>query len=229
MDEQDGLTIGIQEGWTGTDADLALLSEVGAIGQLGIDFSVVAATAMDKLELKQPVKRLVLTGLSDEAVAALTRLPKSTDLIMQGDKLSADGWQRLAGIADGIQWLLIAFSDGFDDTELGAVAKIGSLKSLYLQTTGVTNAGLAQLASLGHLEELWLNEDAAIDGPGYANLAGCKSLKKLSLFGMPMNAEALRGLARLAQIAGFARFARGLSSPGPKAGRLGATQRSNRA
>ena len=200
LEEQDGLTIGIQEGWTGTDPDLALLSEVGEIGRLGLDFSVVAATAVDKLRFKQPVKRLVLTGLSDDATAVLTRLPKSTDLIMQGDKLSAKGWQRLADIAEGTEWLMIAVSTDFDDAKLTAVTKIDSLKSLYLQTTQVTSAGLGQLASLDHLEELWLNEDAEIGGSGYANLADCQSLKKLSLFNMPINAAALQGLAKLTQL-----------------------------
>ena len=201
FEQESGLLVDIQYGWKGTDADLDLLADVADINQLDLDLDAVGAEAIGKLtlKLKRPVESLALSNLSDERVAALKHLPPCKHLVLPQQTLSAEGFSQLAKLAEGVESLLPALTGGIDDERLASIGKIRSLKKLDLQMAEITDAGLAHLASLDKLEELWLMGCVGIHGPGYANLAPVQSLRTLKIY-MPVDAEGFRASATLTQL-----------------------------
>ncbi len=76
----------------------------------------------------------------------------------------------------------LTLSPTTDDAGLRHVAKLPNLKALYVKGTGITNAGLAQLAGLTSLEELELGgSQMKMNDQGLAHLKNLPNLKYLDL------------------------------------------------
>ena len=198
--------IGIQGGWKGTDADLKLINELPHLEWLHIDFREhVGPEGLNQLKFERPVQYLNLAVLSDDILAKTDRLPSCTILSIRSYTLSDRGFQRLAELAQGIERLEIMgaanLDRGITDQGLRSVVRISSLKSLQLYEEGISDDGLAALVGLDKLRTLELNGCWRIRGPGYANLAGAKSLRTLNAYSMTIDDAAVDGLAKLTQLA----------------------------
>ncbi len=203
------LSIIIAQGWKGTSDDLMMLGELPAIGFLTLDLDHLAGDDLSGLKLKKPIEDLNVLHATDATLAKVSELPKSNRLSFTQSKLAAEGSRQLAKLADGIKRLRIDGNylpksngplRGIDDDGLKAIGGIRSLESLEFMLLGITDAGLAHLAGLENLERLVLSMCPGVKGPGYASLAKLNALRGLSIHSMPIDAEALKALARLTQI-----------------------------
>jgi len=84
----------------------------------------------------------------------------------------------------------LSLSKRFTDEGLAEVARLPSLKGLYLKENRLTNAGLAHLGRLTSLEELQL-VGGRIGDAGLAHLAKLPSLRYLMLFGKNFSDDGL--------------------------------------
>ena len=64
----------------------------------------------------------------------------------------------------------------------------------------VSDKGLANLKGLTNLEELDLNDDKAINGPGLKYLSDLKNLRQLNLNGDPVDDESLESIGNLTNL-----------------------------
>jgi mono/diheme cytochrome c family protein len=99
----------------------------------------------------------------------------------------------LAPLAGHITWLDLA-GTGVTDAGLAQVAAMGKLTSLHLERTGITDAGLAHLAGLKHLEYLNLY-GTKVTGAGLEQLKGLTELRRIYLWQTEVTREQAEQLA----------------------------------
>jgi uncharacterized protein (TIGR03067 family) len=88
---------------------------------------------------------------------------------------------------------------GVSDAGMKDVAKLKQLRVLWLAGTKVTDDGLKELAALEQLNNLFLANDK-ITGEGFRKLAGLKNLKSLTLRGLSLTDVGVKALAALRQL-----------------------------
>jgi uncharacterized protein (TIGR03067 family) len=88
---------------------------------------------------------------------------------------------------------------GVSDAGMKDVAKFKKLRVLWLAGTKVTDDGLKELAALEQLNSLFLANDK-ITGVGFRQLIGLKNLKSLTLRGLVLTDRGVKGLAALKQL-----------------------------
>ena len=195
-----GLTIGIQSGWKGTAVDLDLIAQLADLKWLYFNLDHVPAADIGKLmpKLKRRLEFFGLESLSDERLTALAQLPGCGILMLGQETLSPAGFRHLAEMVTGVESLQLR--GDVDDDSLAAISQMRSLKELQLQHAKITDAGLAHLAGLDHLEKLLLFECRGVRGDGYASLAPVKSLRQLQILGPRIDAVEIQALAKLPQL-----------------------------
>ena len=112
------------------------------------------------------------------------------------DKLRAAGARALP-LAQGVNLLDVGFNSGGDvaDAQLAQISPIATqVYELNLAGSKVTDAGLAQVASLTNLRRLHL-EKTAITDAGLAHLKGLANLEYLNLYGTGVSDAGLANLA----------------------------------
>lgn len=108
-------------------------------------------------------------------------------------RLSGESVRHLKRLAE-LEYLESCLS--MSDADLALICEMRSLRGLYQIGTGLTNAGLAHLARLPALEELWLShhDTSSFGDAGLPYLTKCPRLRALQLSG---NGFTNRGLACL--------------------------------
>jgi Leucine-rich repeat (LRR) protein len=206
--------VGLWRGWRGTAADLKLLDDLADFQMLYFDADAIGVESIAGLHLTRPIKHLVPQILSDADVARLTRLPRCVRLSLVNDTLTANGYRRLAELADGVESLGVQHAwQGIRDDELEFIGKIRSLHELSVWPVSVTDVGLSHLAGLDNLEVLRLSDfrdtpdfnkqgrrDKLSDCSGLASLAPIKLLRRLDLQEVPIGAAGFKALAQLNQL-----------------------------
>ncbi|MBI1319337.1 MAG: c-type cytochrome [Candidatus Hydrogenedens sp.] len=99
----------------------------------------------------------------------------------------------LAPLAGHITWLDLS-GTGVTDAGLAQLAALGRLTSLHLERTGISDAGLAHLKGLQHLEYLNLY-GTKVTGAGVEQLAELKQLRRLYLWQTEVTREQAEKLA----------------------------------
>ena len=141
---------------------------------------------------------------SDEALAALRELGAvampldmksplvSVNMQYLGDKATDETLAQLAPLAQQITWLNLA-GTGISDAGLAQLAQLQNLTTLHLEKTGIADTGLAQIKDLKHLEYLNLYGTKVTDS-GLDNLASMEHLKKLYLWNSQVTEEGAKKL-----------------------------------
>jgi hypothetical protein len=202
-------------GWHGTAEDILLVSQLPDLRKLAINFKCVDADVVSRLKLP-PLETLTLYGVSDEAVAALVHLPEAKALACYPHslgnsnglapwQLTAVGYRRLAELSGPIQSLHVGWSvtfgfRGIDDQGLAAIATLRSLEKLEIYDGAFTAAGLAQLAGLEKLTDLYLACRPPMRAAELAGLAPLASLRSLVLSGIRCDAQGFQALGRLTRL-----------------------------
>jgi uncharacterized protein (TIGR03067 family) len=104
---------------------------------------------------------------------------------------------------------------GLSDAGMKDVAKFKQLRMLWLAGTHVTDDGLKELASLDQLNYLFLANDK-ITGVGLRHLTGLKSLKSLTLRGLLLTDAGVKELAALKQLQRLDLYESSLNDAGMK-------------
>jgi hypothetical protein len=95
----------------------------------------------------------------------------------------------------------VFFSRGdLTDARSQALSKLKQLRSLGFRDADLTDAGLKKLATLGGLENLYINPLKSITNTGLAELAGLRKLKFLGLEGSVLTDQEMKTLGRLKQL-----------------------------
>ena len=115
--------------------------------------------------------------LTDEDAQHLTAFPALESLDIAG--CTPAGLAQLPKLRKLQSLRVIGFEPNLDDDSLATIGKLTQLKTLWLRSDEITDAGLAHLAELVELESLSL--PASINGPGLAHLAKLAKLKRLKL------------------------------------------------
>src|SRR4051812_38003442 len=97
------------------------------------------------------------------------------------------------GVAFGLR---LNFS-GITDAGLKELAGLKSLRALFLHSTGVTGPGLKELAALPDLRQLELSYNPQVTGVGLKELAALKGLRRLQLRSTSTSDAGLKEVAEL--------------------------------
>src|SRR3954454_15679035 len=104
----------------------------------------------------------------------------------------------LAALPDpGVPFGLRLSFSGVTDAGLKELAGFKSLRALFLSSTGVTGPGLKELAALPDLRQLELSYNPQVTGVGLKELAALKSLQLLQLRSTSPSAAGLKEVAEL--------------------------------
>jgi hypothetical protein len=187
------------QSWSGGDAGLALLADLGDVTWLSIENAPVG----------------------DAALKHIARLTALQTVYLGHSRLTGNGLAQLAPLSS-LRYLSLR-NLPIDETHLAELPRFPQLISLGLDRTLVTDAGLAHVARHQHLQQLWLDATRITDkglarlrpladlrtlyvpetkvaGPGLAELRHLPSLRYLSLRGIRFDAEAVKHLGRVTQL-----------------------------
>ena len=98
---------------------------------------------------------------------------------------------------------LRAFSSGgerFGDAEFARLAKITSLRRIFLNGCAVTDAGLAAAATLPELQYLGFHHSQTLTGSGLSAFTGCANLTSIEFGGCIIGDDGVAVIARLKQL-----------------------------
>jgi hypothetical protein len=88
----------------------------------------------------------------------------------------------------------------FGDEQMASVGRLSHLELVWIEGSNVTDAGLAQLRDLTHLNRLGLYRNKAITDGGLVHLRGFKNLEALNLVETGVEGPGLAQLARLSRL-----------------------------
>jgi Leucine-rich repeat (LRR) protein len=130
-----------------------------------------------------PLQRLTLRDLpvvGDSAMEVFKELPKLKRLYLHElSSVSDEGLKSLSG-AKAVELLDIWSVPNMTDATLEVIAKLPNLKELSIRETGITNAGIDKLLTIGGIESLTLKENGAVTEEGLKKLLA-KKWKKLDV------------------------------------------------
>jgi len=130
-----------------------------------------------------PLQRLTLRDLpvvGDSAMELFKELPKLKRLYLHElSSVSDEGLKSLSG-AKAVELLDIWSVPNMTDATLEVIAKLPNLKELSIRETGISNAGIEKLLTIGSIESLTLKENGAVTEEGLKKLAARK-WKKLDV------------------------------------------------
>jgi YHS domain-containing protein/uncharacterized membrane protein len=139
---------------------------------------------------------------SAPAVPAVATLARA-EAVALANSLSVELGVPVTALSETESWLQCNASIGgraFTDEHLARLAPIANnLRWLDLGGTAVTDAGLAQVASMPNLTRLYLQQTAVTDA-GLPSLEGLQELNYLNLYGAPITDAGLASLRKLPRL-----------------------------
>ncbi|HEY4308210.1 MAG TPA: hypothetical protein VGN12_02060 [Pirellulales bacterium] len=200
-------------GPTVTDDTIAHLAGLPQLRYLLLNNTNVSGTGLAKLAQLQSLRTLWISGnttdpLTDEALAAIARLPALTVLSMQkhdaqstrqpGAVLGPDALTPLARMPALTQ--LELSGPGFRDEHFRQLPQHKRLFTLSLTGTGVSDAGLAGIAvAMPELRSLRITS-CPLTGVNFACLRSCQNLNSLSLYQCAITDDDVAGIAQLDEL-----------------------------
>jgi YHS domain-containing protein len=178
-----------------------------ALLQWWIDLGAPGDKKVAELKPNASIKRILGTrfGASPPAPKALAARPLK-DVLPVANQLSEQLHVALSPISPKEPWLQCDAGIGgadFGDSQLAQLAPVAAnLRWLDLGGTGVSDAGLSQVASMQNLVRLHL-ERTSITDAGLASLGELPNLEYLNLYGTAITSaglEHLQGLPKLKQV-----------------------------
>ena len=174
------------DSWKGDDSDFARLNEIAAPGSvdLGFDFRKVSPNALSGLNLRQSLKKLEITHATGPLCEALRSLPPSHELVLKDGRFTPAGCRRLAEFVAGVESLQFEASDpahaaeGISDVDLARFARLEKIKTLTIDGSQITGAGLKTLSGMKRLEHLRLSRCAELETSDLAGLVPLQSLPR---------------------------------------------------
>jgi hypothetical protein len=187
--------------WKGTDVDLALLADIGAIFRLEIGGISLTEKGMAQIGRLEEVDYLTMThtDITDAALAELKNLESLKGLELRACLKVTD--KGLAGIAELPGLSSLWLPDGnFTDAGMAHVGKIASLEQLSLRDSRISDKGVAELRDLNGLVSLDLHETDVTD-KGMTHLSVLERLRELNLTGTKVGDAGIEQLAKLPELA----------------------------
>lgn len=138
---------------------------------------------------------LAYTSVSDSGFERLTGLRNLRSAIPDETRCTDRSLAHLAAASPDLRELAIGGS-GVTDAGLAEIARFKRLRTLVLTGAEITDEGLRQIEALGELEMLWIAE-APITDRGLQSVARLKKLKRLFLFGSEITDEGVKRLEEL--------------------------------
>ena len=139
--------IRLKQRLSGEEADLVPLRELKHLEFVGIDNTHPTAAGITALARLPKLERVSCGGqpLSDEQMTALARLNNTTKLYLAGAQLKSAQCAFLAKSMPQVGTLNLMNNPLLDDAALAPLGELRNLKTLQLQGTKVTAAGIAKL------------------------------------------------------------------------------------
>ncbi|WP_419189566.1 leucine-rich repeat domain-containing protein [Stieleria marina] len=170
---------------------LAGLTGCEKLQSLGLDDTNVTDAAIACLPTLPNLRDLWLNGtrVTHRGLAQVKRMPKIRKLILTGLDLKGPGLFHLTEMPT-LEYISLKHST-CDDSCLRAISRLTQVKSLGLDDTQVTDAGMAQLDTLTFsLETLWLTNDNISD-ESIQHLEKLVAMKQLYLTGTQVTPQGL--------------------------------------
>lgn len=167
-----------------TDAAGPALARIGTLESLEIfrcqGFGSAGVRALAPLEKLGRLTLRDLPEVGDAGLAVLADLPALERLTLHELASVGDEGLRHLGAVQGLEVLDIWSLPRMTDATIDVIARLPALRELSLRETGVTDAGLAKLATLQALESLTFKDNGPISPETREKLAARK-WKKLDL------------------------------------------------
>ena len=191
-----------------TDKALAYVQNVPSLKILNVGHIPITDAGLAHISKLKNLENLALynTKVTNNGLVHLTAMPSLKKLNLHGTQVTGEGLQYLkkiktleyldlpySGISDddlihlsalpNLEYLGVSlFSNSpLADRGLEHLSGVQSLEKLHVGGTGFTDAGMAHIAKLRNLRELYLAFAPQITNEGLAKLAAMKSLEHLSL------------------------------------------------
>lgn len=132
---------------SGVDADVALLRELKHLVFIGLDSSNVNAAGIASLSELPKLERISCGGavLGDDRVAALTNLRQVKSLLLAAARLKPAQCATLTKQLPNLTSLNLINNSSLDDSVVESLSGMSKLRTVQLQGTNVTAAGVATL------------------------------------------------------------------------------------
>jgi eukaryotic-like serine/threonine-protein kinase len=188
-------------GCTADDTAVSALNGLTKLEDLTLKGSKIDDGGLEQIARISSLKRLTVEGksLSDRGLACLARLKNLESLTVQNIKLSGEGVRPLAQLPHLSRLCLAA--DSASEIKNSALKTISEslpdLTALKLESTQLTDEGLACLSNFRKLSRLSLSFSPRITDKGLKYVAGLKNLKWLNLNGTEVTDQGLKTLSSL--------------------------------
>jgi hypothetical protein len=204
------ITVYFGNGWKGNGADLDLLNDLAALGEMSlmVDFRKISPRSFAELKLRKPLATLDLEAAPDELFDHLAALPPIKKLVFAQWHLTPVGCRRFVKAAPDVKSLTIkryTFDSieqkvsTFTDAVTAEFGGLESLKALTIESAAITGAGLKHLSGMKHLERLVLDVCPGLAKTDLAALADLDALRSLELY-FPLSAGSLATLGKLSSL-----------------------------
>ena len=144
-----------------TDLELDTISLLGNLEELNVGYGVALGTPrpadLGPADGEAECRIAGGTRVTDLGVAKLAKLKKLRRLDLSGSAVTSNGVKTLAALP-ALDRLSLWHAKGIDDSAAPHLEALGTLTSLDLSDTPVTDATLAQLAKLSSLRRLYVSE-----------------------------------------------------------------------
>jgi Leucine-rich repeat (LRR) protein len=155
----------------------------------GVDLAATRSPVDEKLAravLRLPgldILRLSLNAISEETLALLASQKQLTELSLRDVPLSDAQLARLLGHLPRLQRLALRRASGVSDAGLDALASLGQLEVLALVEMDISGKALEKLPRLERLRSLDLRKCEMLETDDYRLLPSLKSLRELKISG----------------------------------------------
>ncbi len=177
---------------------------VAADGHItGVDLAASRTPADEKLArsvLRLPrleVLRLSLNAISDETLAQLATQQQLIELALRDIPLTDAQIGPLLGNLPRLQRLALRRISGVSDAGLDALASLGQLEVLALVEMDISGKALAKLGRLDRLRSLDVRKCEALKADDYRLLPALKSLRELKICGPSTTDRAMEAVAAM--------------------------------
>jgi Leucine-rich repeat (LRR) protein len=169
----------------------------------GVDLAASRTPADEKLAravLRLPrleVLRLSLNAISDETLAQLAAQKRLIELVLRDIPLTDAQIGRLLGNLPRLQRLALRRVSGVSDAGLDALASLGQLEVLALVEMDISGKALAKLGRLDRLRSLDVRKCEGLKADDYRLLPALKSLRELKICGPSTTDQAMEAVAAM--------------------------------